>query len=703
MKFNNKMILSLLLIFIAAISLSCVSAEDVDADAVDTVVVEESTIDIASYDSNNVVIEDSSVAILDTTPQQVNISNNENASSIQAKIDAAPEGSNISFHANGNYTFGEDEVITVDKTLHFFGNNATFYIRNGFSVQASATTSIDGTSFTGFHFVIPSNITGNNAPWNGRAISISGGSDLTVLNSSFTNGNSGVYIRGSSGKITIANCNFTGVTNASTIGSSNEVGTKGINLMGGSGVTVSNNKFYGDLLDAISIASNSNKIQVLNNTISDAWYGIFYGGGLQNITTADNTFNKTKVYGIGLVKAAQTSYIYNNTFIFGNVSENLTTSAAIYIEQGNTAHGAATRIGDVYILDNKFEIANGTENSTKSRYAVEIYSDGGQLKTNGPVVIQNNTYDSEVTRFIFIDGNWNFDDGSMDIPPYTMDTQIVPEENDGTVFIGDSINMQLTGQDGTILPNQNVELVFYQDGVEVSRITVQTDSFGIASYINNLKAGSYVVVANFNGTTYNGGIYTPSNATFDVTSQEYTAIISGEDMTIISGVGNKFSVVLKDSNNRLLANQTVQFTINGVTYNRTTDENGVAGLNINLNMGEYTITAAYTDGSGNKVSNDYTLTAIQDEAKILSNITKITQKGQQFRAQLVNSEGKALAGQAVAFHINGVKYYKTTDENGMFYLNINLAPGQIYNMFMSYEGTLLYKGCTGGSQVDVAY
>ena len=33
--------------------------------------------------------------------------------------------------------------------------------------------------------------------------------------------------------------------------------------------------------------------------------------------------------------------------------------------------------------------------------------------------------------------------------------------------------------------------------------------------------------------------------------------------------------------------------INGVFYNRTTDENGIARLNINLQAGEYIITTSY--------------------------------------------------------------------------------------------------------------
>ena len=42
-----------------------------------------------------------------------------------------------------------------------------------------------------------------------------------------------------------------------------------------------------------------------------------------------------------------------------------------------------------------------------------------------------------------------------------------------------------------------------------------------------------------------------------------------------------------------LANETVTFNINGVLYNRITDINGIAKLNINLQKGEYIITSNY--------------------------------------------------------------------------------------------------------------
>ncbi|WP_407380118.1 hypothetical protein [Methanobrevibacter sp.] len=54
------------------------------------------------------------------------------------------------------------------------------------------------------------------------------------------------------------------------------------------------------------------------------------------------------------------------------------------------------------------------------------------------------------------------------------------------------------------------------------------------------------------------------------------------------------------------ANQSIAFNINGMFYNRTTDANGDAKLNINLQAGEYIITSGYGDAV---ISNKITITS----------------------------------------------------------------------------------------------
>lgn len=69
-------------------------------------------------------------------------------------------------------------------------------------------------------------------------------------------------------------------------------------------------------------------------------------------------------------------------------------------------------------------------------------------------------------------------------------------------------------------------------------------------------------------------------------------ILEGSDMGVCEK-GDYFEVSLSDLNNKPLANETIIFNINGVNYTKLTDESGIAKLQINLNVGDYTITSSY--------------------------------------------------------------------------------------------------------------
>ena len=58
--------------------------------------------------------------------------------------------------------------------------------------------------------------------------------------------------------------------------------------------------------------------------------------------------------------------------------------------------------------------------------------------------------------------------------------------------------------------------------------------------------------------------------------------------------------------------------------------------------------------------------------------------GTQFKANLVDGQGKPYANQEMTFNINGVFYNRLTDNNGQAKLNINLIPGE-YIIISSYD------------------
>ncbi|WP_407432913.1 C1 family peptidase [Methanobrevibacter sp.] len=112
-----------------------------------------------------------------------------------------------------------------------------------------------------------------------------------------------------------------------------------------------------------------------------------------------------------------------------------------------------------------------------------------------------------------------------------------------------------------------------------------------------------------------------------------------------------------------IANASVVFSINGVNYTRTSDENGTARLNINLNPGNYTITTTFN------------LTSVENTVTVISaiesdNLVKYFRNATQFVVKVLDERAEN-----VTFNINGVFYTRTVDENRTSKLNINLNPG----------------------------
>ena len=84
---------------------------------------------------------------------------------------------------------------------------------------------------------------------------------------------------------------------------------------------------------------------------------------------------------------------------------------------------------------------------------------------------------------------------------------------------------------------------------------------------------------------------------------EVLPTLKTQDLTMKYLDGSKFNATVVDGQGNVVANQNVTFNVNGVFYHKTTDENGVAQLGINLMKGEYIITSMYNGyQTGNKIT-----------------------------------------------------------------------------------------------------
>uniref|UniRef100_UPI0026E0AB61 hypothetical protein n=1 Tax=Methanobrevibacter woesei TaxID=190976 RepID=UPI0026E0AB61 len=79
--------------------------------------------------------------------------------------------------------------------------------------------------------------------------------------------------------------------------------------------------------------------------------------------------------------------------------------------------------------------------------------------------------------------------------------------------------------------------------------------------------------------------------------------LTGEDVVMDFQDGSTYDVAVVDGQGKPLVNETVTMNINGVFYNKVTDENGIASLDINLRPGEYIITTTHENATiSNKIT-----------------------------------------------------------------------------------------------------
>jgi len=105
-----------------------------------------------------------------------------------------------------------------------------------------------------------------------------------------------------------------------------------------------------------------------------------------------------------------------------------------------------------------------------------------------------------------------------------------------------------------------------------------------------LNPGKYIVTAIYEGYDVGNNVVVKS-------------VLLTDDLSMKFKDGSKFNATVLDGQGKPLANQTVIFNINGVFYNKTTADNGVASLNINLLKGKYIITSTWNSYQvGNKIT-----------------------------------------------------------------------------------------------------
>ena len=246
---------------------------------------------------------------------------------------------------------------------------------------------------------------------------------------------------------------------------------------------------------------------------------------------------------------------------------------------------------------------------------------------------------------------------------------------------GSSWNVTLTDANNNAIAG--VKVAF---GIEGRVYNIKTDDSGVAKLTINLAPGTYDLNASFSSNQYEAETITAT-----VTVNKATLVLSAEDLVMTVKDGSSWNVTLTDANGNAIANTYIKFTISGKTYNRKTDANGVASLQINLPVGTYDVSAEFEDAKYEAAAISNTITVNNAKYNITAEDINMTyQDGTNYTVQLVDSQGNpvAIAGKSVKITIGDANYYRKTDDNGIATLPINLKAGT-YTITAEHDGNVL--------------
>ena len=189
--------------------------------------------------------------------------------------------------------------------------------------------------------------------------------------------------------------------------------------------------------------------------------------------------------------------------------------------------------------------------------------------------------------------------------------------------------------------------------------------------VSGLSAGDYNITTVYSGDAKYDSMTKKGNVTV---IPNINVNLDVSDVEMFYHDGTRLIAKLTDFQGKPIVNATIYFSINGVTYAKTTDANGTASMGLNLDSNVYPVTVTYNgSASYSKISKNITVTI--NSSIIADDLVKMYQNATRFYAKFMGSDGKVLANTQVKFNINGVFYTKTTNNDGVADLGIMLRPG----------------------------
>ena len=579
---NKKVLMSIFLVVLIAISVSAVSADDVQ--------------DVVATDDVDVVSQDD---IEETVGADPISPDNETYDAIQKAVDSTNDGDTVDLSKYAEYDIG-DKTITVNTDNIVIKGNGETTIKgygngNGLIDVVAKSVTIQGIKFIDTNpknnFTYGGSVNGWGVRFGGSAAE--GG---IVDNCYFKDFNQAVVVA-SSNHITVKNSKFEGGYSTELFNDpqvNKEKGSKVISVAGSFFTSVINNTFDGIMLDAISIAQASGDAKIINNTFKNNVYSIFFGGASTDGTyITGNTFINCGSFDdgvrhwdaypvISIQKASSGVSIDNNTF------EAIDNNWLIAAEQGNTAHGYPSTLGNINVTNNIVKKYND-DVVTSGITLLHILCRSGMLNPYAEIDVSGNTVADGVKTLVVWSNDWGTEDKEVSnivIPKAELvQTQIAITSIDGTKITG-----VLKDISGKVIDSADLTYSI-NNGAAVKVVTDENGAFTI-------NAVSGKVVVNFAGTfqfaaTENSVTLTPTTNTVTKTVAKKSVTLKAPKAKFKVKKVKKVKITLKSAG-KAVAGKKVTIHVNGKAFSAKTNKKGVATIKVKLTKkGTYSYVASF--------------------------------------------------------------------------------------------------------------
>ena len=252
------------------------------------------------------------------------------------------------------------------------------------------------------------------------------------------------------------------------------------------------------------------------------------------------------------------------------------------------------------------------------------------------------------------------------------------------------------------------------EAVTIVKLLADSEALAITNEIsikdNNIVQGMKVFDFDVSSVHSGTDVLVPSDKTISFRSE--TQIIyqnmttTAVDTATDGRVGKYFYISLKDKSDKALAGKPVQIGFNGNVYNRTTDSNGQARLQINLkNAGTYTFAVSYLGDDDYNGSFIVAKIVVNKQKPVISTSNyyyKADAKSKKISVSLKSASKKPLKNKTIKLTLNGKTYSAKTNSNGVVTINVSLSKKGTYSFTVKYAGDNTYAAVSKSAKLTIS-